>query len=186
MPIRAIDPDGKRIFFVGGANNDQDGWNYIQRWRSAFTNAGVKGFRRVNASTGKIGDIAFTAGHRNYSSSYRAPGAMKDYGANHSSIDQAVNQVKRSLSASPLQEDEQLNLAGYSFGSVLQAQVALKLADEGTYIDNLILIGAPISDDSSLFKQLSENENIGNVIRVDIEGDLLSNPQDVFDFLKGA
>ena len=105
---------------------------------------------------------------------------------NHRSIKSAVDQVKSNLSANPLAEGEQLNLAGYSYGSVLQAQTALRLADEGTFVDNLILIGSPISDDSDLFKELSGNENIGNIIRVDIKGDLLSNPADALEFVQGA
>lgn len=48
------------------------------------------------------------------------------------------------------------------------------------------MIGSPIADDSDLYKQLTGNKNIGNVLRVDIEGDLLSNPQDVADYLRGA
>jgi len=75
-------------------------------------------------------------------------------------------------------------LAGYSYGAVLQAQVALRLADGGTVIYNLILIGSTIGDNTGLYKQLRENKNIKNVIRVDLKGDPLSNPQDVFDYLK--
>ena len=33
---------------------------------------------------------------------------------------------------------------------------------------------------------MSGNKNIGNIIRVDIEGDLLSNPADALDFIQGA
>src|SRR5690606_14313334 len=63
-PTVAIDPDGKRVYFVGGANNDQDGWNYIQRWGNSFRRHGVSDFRRVNMSNGKAGDIAFTSRYR--------------------------------------------------------------------------------------------------------------------------
>ena len=85
-----------------------------------------------------------------------------------------------------LKEGEQFNLAGYSYGSVLQAQIALKLAKSGQVIDNLILIGSPISSDSELFKELSGNKNIKKILRYDLEGDKLSNPKDVFDFIMGG
>jgi len=196
-PLVFIDPDGRRLFFVGGANNDQDGWEYITRWGNYMTDAGIKNFVRVNASTGQIGDIAFTNNHRNSGlfaypnggSSGPIPGQLSyDTGvrARHGSIETAYGQIKENLEEHGLEEGEQLNLVGYSFGSVLQAQVALKLADEGTYIDNLVLIGSPISDDSDLFKELNGNKNIGKVTRVDIKGDLLSNPKDVLEFIKGG
>ena len=101
-------------------------------------------------------------------------------------VDDAVGQVQANLAANPLADGEQLNLGGYSYGSVLQAQTALKLANDGTFVDNLILIGSPVSSDSDLYKQLSENENIGNIIRVDIEGDLLSDPQGIMDYIRGG
>lgn len=198
-PINAIDPDGRRIFFVGGANNDQDGWNYINRWGRAFTNAGVQGFTRVNASGGKVGDIAFTSMYRHSRYETYSRGVNTDnyiaglnpaphYGTRpvqHRQISSALNQVRSSLADSPLAEGEQLNLAGYSYGSVLQAHVALNLAESGTRVDNLILIGSPISTGSDLFNSLSTHENIGNVIRFDISGDLLSNPSNL-EYLKGA
>ena len=36
------------------------------------------------------------------------------------------------------------------------------------------------------FRVLKENGNIKNVVRYDIKGDLLSNPKDIIDYLKGA
>ena len=93
---------------------------------------------------------------------------------------------QQNLAANPLAEGEQFNLAGYSYGSVLQAHAALKLANSGQKIDNLILIGSPISEKSALYKQLQKNKNIGNVLRIDIDGDKLSNPQDILDFIQGG
>lgn len=101
-------------------------------------------------------------------------------------INKTVAAYQEDLKKSPLKEGEQFNLAGYSYGSVLQAQVALKLANSGQVIDNLILIGSPIGDNSDLYKELSGNKNIKNILRYDLKGDALSNPQDVFDFLNGA
>ena len=192
-PIVFIDPDGKRLFFVGGANNDQDGWDYITRWGNYMTDAGMKNFVRVNASSGQLGDIGFTAVYRNnsrfdYATAQGQGGASVDRGvrARHKSIDAAYQQIKDNIKENELEEGEQFNLAGYSFGSVLQAQVALKLADDGTYIDNLVLIGSPISSKSKLYKDLLKNKNIGKVTRFDIDGDLLSNPKNILEFIQGG
>jgi hypothetical protein len=61
----------------------------------------------------------------------------------------------------PNGESGQLNLIGYSFGSLVAAQFAAKYADAGIKVDNLVLIGSPIS--SKFLKQLRSNPNIGNV-----------------------
>jgi RHS repeat-associated protein len=199
-PIRAIDPDGRRVFFVAGANNDRDGWNYMSRWGQSFANSGISGFTRLNVSSGKWGDVAFTNSYRHSGTEmYQSGMNMSNHVAGlapapewktrpvqNEVIDNAVNQIKTNLSENPLAEGEQLNLGGYSYGSVVQAQAALKLANEGTFVDNLILIGSPISSDSDLYKQLSGNKNIGNIIRYDISGDKLSNPKDILDFINGA
>lgn len=101
-------------------------------------------------------------------------------------IDKTVAYYQEQLKANPLKDGEQFNLAGYSYGSVLQAQVALKLTNPGQFIDNLVLIGSPVSDKSDLMNQLTGNKNIKNIVRYDIKGDALSNPQDVYDYIKGA
>jgi RHS repeat-associated protein len=198
-PTIAIDPDGKRVYFIGGAGNDVDGWDYINRWGKAFENQGIS-FQRVNASHGKFGDVNFTASRRHefniretwYILSSTARGAELEamekmkHPKVESQIDKALSFYRNDLKNNPLKEGEQFNLAGYSYGSVMQAQVALQLANEGNVIDNLILIGSPISDKSDLWKDLKSNKNIKNVIRYDIKDDLLSNPQDIWDFMKGA
>jgi len=191
-PIVFIDPDGKRLYFVGGANNDQDGWNYINRFKNIFTSKGIEGFTRINASGGKLKDVAFTAAYKNFS--HVGQHLVKtDRGLevqlkrrDHKQIEKAVNDIMADLAANPLKEEEQLNLAGYSYGSVLQANVALRLADKGIKVDNLVLIGSPISDKSELYNALTTNKNIGKVIREDIKGDKLSNPQSESEFFEGG
>lgn len=189
------DPDGKRLFFVGGAGNDADGWEYITRWGNFMTEAGIRNFVRINASNGRSGDIAFTNRYRTSGTYYPSPLIFdtrnsfigsRQLPVEHDAIDMAIEQIQDNLAENSLEEGEQFNLAGYSYGSVLQAQVALRLANDGQYIDNLILIGSPIPDDSRLMRQLQGNENIGRVLRVDIDGDLLSNPSDVLEFIQGG
>jgi RHS repeat-associated protein len=200
-PTVAIDPDGKRVYFIGGAGNDPEsqGWNYVNRWGNYFAQAGMN-FYRVNATRGTNEDLRFTSMYRNTGyeniSTTMYPSAMGGFGTTSYNaetrpvqddmIDATVSMYENQLKNNPLQEGEQFNMAGYSYGSVLQAQAALRLADSGQVIDNVILIGSPISDKSDLMKQMKNNPNIKNVIRYDFSGDLLSNPKDIIDFLRGT
>ncbi len=197
-PINAIDPDGRRVYFVGGANNDRDGWNYINRWKNAFANAGINDFVRIDASHGKFGDVLFTNKYRNSGAEYvpivsNGPMGPDFQGStaikvpvNNTMINSTVEQYKQKLKDNPLKEGEQFNMIGYSYGSVLQAQAALKLANEDVVVDNLVLVGSPISNDSELYKELSGNKNIRNIIRIDIPNDKLSNPKSLMEFIKGG
>jgi RHS repeat-associated protein len=181
-PSNGLDPDGRRVYFIGGAGNDVDGWNYINRWGKAFEREGIQ-FYRMNASHGKFGDAVFTDRFREdiVSQSF----SSKESSDHSKMVDETAEAYMTHLKSTPLNNDEQLNLAGYSYGSVLQAQVALELANRGVVINNLILIGSPITDNSKLMKRLENNSNIKNIMRVDIEGDLLSNPQSAYDYIKG-
>ncbi len=60
----------------------------------------------------------------------------------------------------------QFNLVGYSYGSLVAAQVAQKYGEAGTYVDNLVLVGSPISE--AFLTALRNNPNIGRVIVVDL------------------
>ncbi|MFT7879527.1 MAG: alpha/beta hydrolase [Sulfurimonas sp.] len=125
---------------------------------------------------GKAGDVLYTSANRSSTAtgvdSLRASLVAKAY--------------KGNISDSPLADGEQLNLVGYSYGSVMQAQAALKLAKNGVSVDNLVLVGSPISSDSDLYKELSSNKNIKNIIRYDIKGDKLSNPKSFSEYISGA
>lgn len=56
----------------------------------------------------------------------------------------------------------QLNLIGYSYGSLVASQVAMTHVQKGGVVDNLVLIGSPIS--KNFLKVLRNNPNINNVI----------------------
>ena len=200
-PTVAVDPDGKRVYFIGGAGNDQDGWDYVNRWARAFASNGMNDFYRVNATRGKTADIEFTTMYRQTGyermNNSMSPSAMGGFGTTlynayntetkpvqDDMIDATVSMYQQQLKDNPLQEGEQFNMVGYSYGSVLQAQSALRLADSGQVIDNLVLIGSPISDKSDLMKQLKGNSNIKNVTRYDLKGDLLSILKTFWSFFK--
>jgi RHS repeat-associated protein len=199
-PIIAIDPDGKRIYFIGGAGNDSKGWNYIERFIKIFKENSLD-VKRIDASFGEWTDIWFTGAYR------KTPWILKQTGTRynntlqrdinptysyirvasyHKTIKKAVKEIIKDLQQNPLKEGEQFNLMGYSYGSVAQAHIALALSDLGYKVDNVILIGSPIPDDSDLFRALNSSKNIGNVIRHDIENDKLSNPSNDTEFGKGG
>ena len=198
-PISAIDPDGLRIYFVAGVGNDQRGWNYTQKWKDAFEDSGLKGFTPLNATHGSAGDMSFSVLNRSsayenvpngevssmYNPTSLPSSQFRTQFVQDDQIDNASNQIVKDLAANPLGAGEQVNLAGYSYGSILQAHVALRLANSGQKIDNLILVGSPISSNSALYKDLINNKNIGKVLRVDIKGDYLSNPKDMLRFMIG-
>jgi uncharacterized protein RhaS with RHS repeats len=187
-PINAIDPDGRRVYFVAGAGNDpaSQGWNYKSRFKQIWESRGINDVRMMNVSHGKFGDMMFADAYRHYS---KVPGSNSNVKVTEKMITKAVNGILKDLKNNPLLEGEQFNLAGYSYGSVLQAHVAIALADKGVKVDNLSLIGSPIPDDSDLMKTLNEYKEagkIGGIQRIDIKGDNFSNPKSNSQYLEGV
>jgi len=196
-PVMFVDTDGKKIYFIGGANNDADGWNYIGRFNRIWTKLGLKDFTRVNATNGKAGDMMFSSDYRNsQTATHFTPGGMfggsvpyETKATDNEAYKKALTGIIANLQTNPLQKGEQLNLAGYSYGAVMQEHLAIGLVENGYKIDNLILIGSPTSDNSSLMDKLNglvDEGKIGKIIRHDIPGDYLSNPKDQRTFLKGV
>jgi RHS repeat-associated protein len=190
-PLQAIDPDGRLTIYVSGACHDCDGRGYILRIVNAAKLLGIKSFHEINAhSSSTIKDIYFAVGE--YSTTPAK--AMFDlrptkwerdeFGVKIPTsfekvprevnwrIKSAVNQIEELYKTK--KDGEQFNLVGTSAGSVIQAQAALILAEKGYVIDNLILDGSPIPEDSELYKALTNNKNIKNVIRRDLSGDNVS------------
>lgn len=60
----------------------------------------------------------------------------------------------------------QFNLIGYSYGSIVVSQLAAKYAGKGTVIDDLVLIGSPIS--SEFLQKLKELAQIKRVVVIDL------------------
>lgn len=60
----------------------------------------------------------------------------------------------------------QFNLIGYSYGSILAAQLGMKYALGGTKVDNVVLIGSPLSYDFS--EALRKHPNIRNLVLVNL------------------
>jgi RHS repeat-associated protein len=190
-PISLADLDGRRFYFASGAGHDPDNTGYIQHMLSAFSTAGIKNVRDINANGSRNSDVQYT-----YNYIFQAdrdmyhdevtgwlpdaagapnPITERRKTATDWRISKAEKDIRNDLATNKLEDGEQVNLAGYSTGSVTMAQTALKLADQGQVVNNLILIGSPIAKNSDLYKSLTSNKNIKNVIRIDIEGDNVDN-----------
>ena len=198
-PLRFVDPDGKRFIFALGACSDCSNKGYGESFVKILRALGVKNVTLASARgvmsndegsyLQMLGDQLFTMGDHastpytnmtdNISNLSQYGGAISreitGLDAADSRIKDYYNNVLSDLTTNPLEDGEQLNLAGVSAGSVLTAQTALLLANEGTRVDNVILIGSPISEDSELFKSLKNNSNIGNVILKNLEDDPITN-----------
>ena len=68
-PLNAVDPDGRRVYFVAGAGNDpaSQGWNYRKRFKKIWEAKGIKDVKLMNVSHGKMGDMMFADAYRHYS-----------------------------------------------------------------------------------------------------------------------
>ena len=189
-PIAYIDPDGRRFYFAAGAAHDPGNTGYIGRMLNVFRRSGIRNPVDVQAHGSKASDVLFTVG-RNRTTPYygqfntsisgnptMGPGTSVGLSLANPNwrITQAVSSIKADLASNPLEKGEQFNLSGYSTGSVIMAQAALMLAGEGQVVDNLVLIGSSITEDSDLYQSLLSNENILNVIRADIDGDNVQSP----------
>jgi RHS repeat-associated protein len=175
-PTIAIDPDGAGTYFVNGAGNDQSArWGYNEKIVNALLSVGIANVKHVPITQGQELDQAYSF----FASSKRI-------------LEPNSAILAKAVIIDNLAAGEQRNISGYSFGAVVAAQAALLVADAGYQVDNLILIGAPISTESDLYKALSSNANIKNIIRVDIPNDPFSNPESltpgdgVVGFAKGV
>jgi RHS repeat-associated protein len=141
-PLSGVDPRGLNTVYWGGAGLRGA---YVESQVRALQEAGISNVR--SSTVGGGGNLALDANAvvnlRSYPPQYGyltpwAPydGAPKPY--------------------------EQNNYVGYSYGSLLAAQTAMHYANRGCKIDNLVLIGSPIS--SEFLYALRNNKNIKNVL----------------------
>ncbi|MFC4701772.1 hypothetical protein ACFO4O_16590, partial [Glaciecola siphonariae] len=80
----------------------------------------------------------------------------------------------------------QFNLVGYSYGSLVAAQVAMTRVKKGGNVDNLVLIGAPIA--KSFLTTLRATKGIRNVIVKDLtrHGDPIRAGMSGWDVIRSA
>jgi len=183
-PLVNVDPNGKETYFVNGAGNDPSKWGYSGKIVAALTNAGISDVKHIPITQGQLADQLYSFSMASDPNArYIAPPVGESFlDPNTATLSNAVNS---DLANGSITAGEQTNLVGYSFGAVVSAHAALELSSQGKTVDNLVLIGPMISTDSDLFKSLTSDQNIKNVIRVDIPNDAFSNPKGLMDLLKG-
>ncbi|MCE3232600.1 MAG: filamentous hemagglutinin family outer membrane protein [Rickettsiaceae bacterium] len=149
---------------LGGAGEESETKIYMTALQDKFKKAGVVQPEYIPISQGgKVPNVINTVLNVNGNIPYVVSDDIFRY-APVSTIVDASND-----------EGGQRNIVGYSYGSVMGANAALQLANQGIYVDNVALVGSPISSNSALYNDLKNNKNIGNVVRFDISNDPLSN-----------
>jgi hypothetical protein len=190
VKIKVKTPGPKdRFYFSAGATHDADKTGYIEKMLKAFNDAGIKDPTDIAAHGGKVEDVQFTTGPNSWLpadaivENRPTKWEVDEFGVRLPTefsripvptdwrITTTVGRISANLASTPMVGGEQVNLCGYSTGSVIMAQVALNLADSGQNIDFLVLIGSPISNASPLYKDLSSRPRVKRIIRIDIPGD---------------
>lgn len=167
-PYRYNDPSGYQTVYFGGAGMDGP---YIPDQIERLDNAGLSNVE-IGTTTGPFSDAV-----KFLNNAVDATAVMKymdrvKYEKGSSDItgipySRKVNwSLKNAGLKLELSEDEQFNIIGYSFGGLIGAQTAAFYADENQYVDNLVLLGTPIS--ASFLEELRSSENIGNVYVKDL------------------
>jgi hypothetical protein len=134
-------PNG--TFYFGGAGLNGD---YISGMKDALEEAGISGVRTIDPEG-------------------LSAGAIVDAAIGYLALNEKMEGFPHSLGL-PDSGSEQFNMIGYSFGSLLAAQYAAKYADAGFKVDNLVLVGSPIS--KKFLTELQGHKNIRNVIVKDL------------------
>jgi aryl carrier-like protein len=147
-------------FFIGGAGMDG---LYIPHLVKALQNARIKSavyLDREKWSRGVREDaVNGTLNHREYSPKF--PGLLRI----------RPNSFK------------QFNLIGYSYGSLMAAQLAAKYGRNGTDINHLVLIGSPIARDFLTMLRGMKTIKKTIVINLDKQGDPIFAGMDMIDLL---
>ena len=135
---------GGVTYLTGGAGNDPNR-EYLAKMASSFEKAGIENIQIVgdSASGGYILDAASVI-----------------------LTNQAHSDLEYMRPVNVKVPDGQLNFVGYSWGSIQAAHNALRFASNGYYVDNVVLIGAPI--EQSLMTRLATEPHIGRVTVINL------------------
>lgn len=172
-PLNFVDPSGLNSIFLGGAGTEYETGLYSNSIVNKMQSVGIAEPRFIQNSTflSKAGNLAASLAMRE-----------SPLHQNSSIFNSFLNPIINASNSN----GGQRNIIGYSYGSVTGAQAALRMANSGTQIDNLVLIGSPISSSSELYKSLLGNSNIGNVSRIDIPNDPFSNGININSLFDGG
>ena len=186
-----------RMYFVAGAGNDLVGWNYSERFKNIWTELGISGFRKINVPSGSdymakyvlpLNDMLYVTQNKDEVANRASNENLASSELQKPAHRRARTEIEKDLKNNPCSQNEQLNLCGYSYGSAVVAQATIQICDDGFTVDNLILIGSPISIESELYLTLLKYQSEGKIcqiVRKDIQGDYFSNTKSSIDYIKG-
>jgi RHS repeat-associated protein len=154
-PLGAIDPDGARTIWLGGAGT--------------YENTAAYSMPIVGKMTDQsIADAMWVVTPRDYGEVGKYGRAFRSYfGGDGENAPLVTAWYKREGS-------EQFNIVGYSQGSVEAVTGALEISRRGGIVDHLILIGTPLKKDGGLLKQAISDNNIKNIDILNVKGDPVS------------
>lgn len=167
-PITFIDPDGKKVYYSGGATFDpySKKKNFHTKYLKALDEIICGNYYVMKEERMKSG---IDASHWAELHASMALTSDELQTIDNQEVIDAVEEINSDLEN--VDPTEPINLIGSSYGSVLMAQAALVLANDGTFINSITLTGSPISKDSPLYQALEDNLMIGEVIYIDAEDD---------------
>lgn len=169
-PINVIDPDGRRIIFIPGLGYEKGNKSngpYAENISNALTTytAGYgTSSQTVDGSHGLFGDMV----HVMFNA--QRPASTESI-VEGTRIYDVANGIAQNILQNPLADGEQMNVMGFSQGSVTTAQAVVDIfrdpskygLDENFKIDNLILGGSPVSKDSDLYKEIGKLQEAGKI-----------------------
>jgi RHS repeat-associated protein len=184
-PLICIDPDGKRIYFVPGLGYNEQAKNnspYVSGVPIAFKpylDAHKTYCKTIQASkNGRGADGLYVIWH--------GQKPRIDI-SNDKRAMMMINSIVADLSANPLKPGEQMNIVATSQGTVSAAQAAISMLEDptkyglevGFTIDNLVLAGSPIDNDSKLYQKLEDLKKQGKIKNIQYdefqaEGDVVT------------
>ncbi|SMC46161.1 RHS repeat-associated core domain-containing protein [Moheibacter sediminis] len=175
-PIVFIDPDGERIIFVPGLGYDpNDPSPYVSGFEESlkiYLQKHNTYSKTIDGSFSTIGDMLHVM--------WNGQKPLLDVAPIGSRIHNVASGIAQDIINNPLKDGEQNNIVGASQGSVTVAQAVIQLLVnpeeyglDGSYkIDNLVLVGSPIHEDSKLMDKLYELKDqgkIGNILYEDYQ-----------------
>jgi RHS repeat-associated protein len=171
------------LYFSAGAGHDEEGTGYIESTINDMQKSGIDNPVDINSHGSNSADALWANSKWATFPYYRMPISTAAFNAPVSfgkvPLDSRVSIASEKIISYNNQNNinGEITLMGYSAGSVIMAQTALYLANEkGIRIENLILMGTTISEDSELYLALISNPNIGQVVRLDILYDNVQSP----------
>jgi len=174
-PLNNVDPTGLRTKFHGGAVDSIEG---NKMWLNSLTEAGIQNPIAIGD------DILFTSGSTHGMDNNQLLRLGNVIYLNQDDRFLRARGKQRYRTPNKLVHGEQNNIVGYSFGSLVAAHEALGRADNGEYVDNVVLVGSPIN--KSLVEALNAHDNIGQVLVHNLSGDPLQAPLNDWKIMRGV